>query len=382
MKILFVSMPSLHAIRWMENLKDSPHELYWFDVLDRGAIQTNLPITQFTGWKKRKRAPIKGEYFLSKNFPKFYNRIQNKLEVTAAAYFEELLNSTQPDVVHSFEMQHGTYPITEVMAKFPHIPWLYSCWGSDLYYFQNFKQHKIKIQRALQRINFLHTDCNRDWLLATELGFQGKHTGVIPGGGGYDLEKLMANALPFDQRDVILIKGYQHDFGRALPVVKAISGLEAVCQQYKVVVFGAHQSVIEYVKQSELPITVYDRGGLSHSEVLALMGKSILYIGNSISDGIPNTLLEALIMQVFPIQSNPGNVTTEYIEAGINGQLIQNPEDVNEIREIIRSTLQNQTQLQKAMEINKAIAQEKLNFGDIKSKINAVYDTIYQSFKQ
>ena len=40
MKILFISMPSVHVIRWIENLKGSDHELYWFDVLNRGRLET------------------------------------------------------------------------------------------------------------------------------------------------------------------------------------------------------------------------------------------------------------------------------------------------------------------------------------------------------
>ena len=68
MKILFISMPSVHVIRWIENLKDTSHELFWFDVLDRGRLDTLESVTQFVEWKKRKVQPIKGEYFLSKKY--------------------------------------------------------------------------------------------------------------------------------------------------------------------------------------------------------------------------------------------------------------------------------------------------------------------------
>ena len=54
MKILFISMPSLHAVRWIENLKESDHELYWFDVLGKGGLSTEIALKQITDWKKRK----------------------------------------------------------------------------------------------------------------------------------------------------------------------------------------------------------------------------------------------------------------------------------------------------------------------------------------
>ncbi len=54
MKILLISMHSIHATRWIENLKESGHELYWFDITGKGAIQTLDTIKQITNWKKRK----------------------------------------------------------------------------------------------------------------------------------------------------------------------------------------------------------------------------------------------------------------------------------------------------------------------------------------
>ena len=72
MKILFVSMPSLHAVRWIENLNASGHELYWFDVLGKGELPTKITMQQITNWKRRKVPYIKGEYFLQRKFPVFY----------------------------------------------------------------------------------------------------------------------------------------------------------------------------------------------------------------------------------------------------------------------------------------------------------------------
>jgi hypothetical protein len=76
MKILFISMPSIHAIRWIENLKDTDDELYWFDVTNKGEIKLLQNATQFTGWKIRKKRHIKGEYRFSKKFPDTYFKIK------------------------------------------------------------------------------------------------------------------------------------------------------------------------------------------------------------------------------------------------------------------------------------------------------------------
>ena len=378
MKILFVSMPSLHAVRWIENLYESGHELYWFDVLGKGKLYTEISILQITDWKKRKMPYIKGEYFLQRKLPSIYTTLQPFLEVTANEKLRKILNEIQPDLVHSFEMQSCSYPILETMQKFPHIKWLYSCWGSDLFYFQNQQQHVSKIKAVLSRIQYLHTDCNRDFLIAQSLGFKGRHSGVIPGGGGFHLEQFLSFSQPLFERKIILIKGYQHNVGRGLVLVKAVQSIQESIQKlgFKVVVFGAHPMVIDYIKENELPYEVHDRHGLEHQDLLQLMGKSILYLGNSISDGMPNTLLEAIIMGAFPIQSNPGKVTAEIITAGENGFLIENPNDYNGISNLILKVLQQPELLQKAFEINQKIAKERLEYLDNQQKILALYQQI------
>jgi glycosyltransferase involved in cell wall biosynthesis len=371
-------MPSVHVIRWIENLSESRHELYWFDVLGKGALPTKITMEQITNWKRRKVPYIKGEYFLQRKFPVFYSTLQPFLEVTANEKLAQILNEIQPNLVHSFELQSCSYPILETMQKFPKIKWLYSCWGSDLFYFQNQSKHVSKIKAVLSRINYIHTDCNRDFILAKNLGFKGKHTGVIPGGGGFHLEEFSLYAKPIAQRKIILIKGYHHNFGRGLVVVKAVQNIQKTIEAlgFEVVVFGAHPIVMDYIKDNNLPYVVYDRHGLAHKELLQLMGKSVLYIGNSISDGMPNTLLESIIMGAFPIQSNPGNVTAEIIIEDENGFLIENPNDDNVISNLILKVLQQPELLQKAFEINIKIAKERLDYMVNQQKIVALYHQI------
>ena len=376
MKILFVSMPSVHVIRWIENLKDTSHELFWFDVLDRGRLDTLESVTQFVEWKKRKVQPIKGEYFLSKKYPTVFEKIQPLLEVTANEALEKIILEIQPDIVHSFEMQGCSYPILKTMQKYHNIKWLYSCWGSDLYYYQQFPIHLKKIKLLLSRVNYLHTDCKRDYTLAKELGFLGKHVGVIPGGTGYKLQDLEIYKLPLEERKIILVKGYEHHLGRGLNVVKALQGIQNLIQHYKVVVFGAHTKVIDYINSQNLNFTVFDRHGLSHDELLKIMGRSLIYVGNSISDGMPNTLLEAIVMGVFPIQSNPGGVTEEIIKDGVNGLLINNPESILTIQNLILKSISNHYLLERAAHENAILAKDKLDYDQNSIKVISIYDTI------
>ncbi len=366
-------MHSIHVIRWIENLKDTTHELYWFDVLGRGKLETNPRITQFVDWKQRKIPNLKGEYFVSRKAPFIYSIFYPFLEVTANEKLEKIIKEIQPDVVHSFEMQHCSYPIVKTMRKFPELKWLYSCWGNDLFYYKNDKNHHNKISEVLGRINYLHTDCSRDFTLANALGFKGKHTGIIPGGSGYDLIELTKFKIPVRERRIILVKGYHNIFGRAINVIKALENILELISNYEVIVFGAHREVITYITENKLGFKTFTRNELSQQEVMQLMGKSLIYIGNNISDGMPNTLLEAIIMNSFPIQSNPGHVTSEIIDNEINGLLIENPEDIENIERIIISALNNPARIAFAAELNTKIAAERLDEINIRVKINSLY---------
>ena len=103
MKILFVAMQYIHSARWINQLKDSGHEIYLFDCLD-SPIHKDLQWTTYTtNWSKRKIKPLKGETFLKKHFPSLNEKIMPFLKVTASEKLQELIQEIQPDVVHSME---------------------------------------------------------------------------------------------------------------------------------------------------------------------------------------------------------------------------------------------------------------------------------------
>jgi glycosyltransferase involved in cell wall biosynthesis len=369
-------MHSIHATRWIENLKDTSFEMYWFDVLCMGKLDTTDNVKQYVNWNKRKIPYLKGEYFLSKKFPTLFKMVQPFIENTVAQQLEKIILEIKPDIIHSFEMQSCSYPILETMKKYKNINWIYSCWGSDLFYYQKLNEHNVKIKQVLKRIDFLHTDCFRDYNIAKNLGFGGIHIGPIPGGSGYKLDDLRIIKQPLDSRNVILVKGYQHLFGRGLVVLKALMQIQDELSDYKIIIFGAHPKVIEFVNHNNLPFLIYDRNALTHNDILKLMGKAKIYIGNSISDGIPNTLLEAIVMGAFPIQSNPGGATQEIITGGYNGFLIKKPDSIEEVKKVILKAIHSSDFIYTAIKINEQLAHDRYEYKKIQAKVISVYENI------
>lgn len=377
MKILLVSMPSLHFFRWTEQLKNAGHEVYWFDIVDGGTKVERLNwLTQIIGWKIRWNFP--GRIFLKKKFNKFYQLVQKVNERKAATVFEQKLKEIKPDVVHSFALYVSCTPILEVMLKYKSIKWIYSSWGSDLFYFQNKPDYLKDIKSVLPRVNYLFTDCKRDYKLAVKYGFTGEFLGVFPGGGGFDLEQMSTYLKPLKERNIILIKGYEGRSGRAINVLKAIQFIKDLLCNYKIVVFGADKEVFQYVLNSELNNweNFKTLGKIPHEQVLQLMGESLLYIGNSNSDGMPNTLLEAICMGAFPIQSNPGAASEEIIKNGVNGLLIQGCEDIDEIKANISKVILSLSFVKNAVKLNLLKIRHQFNREKIRIKIIYIYSNL------
>lgn len=352
MKILVVSMRSIHTIRWLSQLKDSGHEVHWFDILNTGYINELDWVTQHTNWR-HKLGNFKGRTFLKKNLPYLHSLLENDVETK----FEALLKEVKPDLVHSFALHIAAFPILEIMKQHD-VKWLYSSWGSDLYYHQHLPERRKEIDAVLPHVDYMFSDCQRDVTLAKTLGFKGQHLGVFPGGGGYDLKKMEQYKLPLEQRNCVTLKGYDNKFSKALQVVKALALLDAsLVSQYDLVVYSAATSVQDYLNENGLRNfksvrCISGNKNISQEELFSIFGQSILSIGNNTSDGIPNTLIESMSLGAFPIQSNPGGATEELIVDSTNGLLIEDPMNVEDIKSKIETALTSINLLATAFDYN------------------------------
>lgn len=372
-----LSMFAPHFFNWTAQLKASGHEIYWLDVYDSNTKVEKIDfVQQIRGWRYNWDHP--GRYSLKSKAPGL-TKILNKLnERKLEEVFEDKLREIQPDVVHSFVMFISCYPILKVMKKYPDIKWVYSSWGSDMYFLLNSAKHLNQAEEVLPEIDFLFTDCDRDHRIAREHGFDGEFLGTFPGGGGFDLKKIERYRRPLNERKIILIKGYQGELGRCIQVLQALEGLEEKLKKYQIVVFGTSPEVTDHVSKSQLKnwknLKLYSK--LTHQRVLELMGESLVYIGNSVSDGMPNTLLEAIILGVFPIQSNPGGASGEIIEDGFNGLLIGDAENVLEIQRLIKKSVSEEIDIFKGISYNLQEITPRLEREFIKSEVLKKYRII------
>jgi len=380
MKILLVSMNSIHFVRWTEQLKDAGHDVYWFNILD-GNRAAHLPwVKQITGWKQ-KYPNLIGRHFFKKNLPFLYKKLSFLIEHNTAKAFKKLVEEIKPDVVHSIVLYISCVPILKVMQKHYNLPWVYSSWGSDLFYYRNIPEYKRDILKVLPRINYLITDCKRDISIAKELGYKGYVLGTFPGGGGFNYNEFDKYIKPVLERKTILVKGYQGRSGRAIEVLKALQLISNKIINYSIIVFGADDEVETFIKKEDLSSNLNIKSFsvkmfLPHNEILKLMGNALIYIGNSNSDGMPNTLLEAIAQGAFPIQSNPGNASAEVITHNKNGLLIEDCNDVDNISKLILIAIEDNELFENAFQINQNIIKPQFERELIKTKVLKAYNSI------
>lgn len=373
-----VAIPNHHFFQWVNQLKDSGYEVFWFDVTDGGPKSTKINwVTQIKGWKLKWDFPLRTT--LKKNAPKLYHFISRLNENSTSNVFADIVKHIKPDVVHCFEMKLSGLPILPVLEKMD-APLIYSSWGSDVFYFKEMYVTTQELQRFYKSVNYLITDCKRDYTLAVKYGFKNGFLGVFPGNGGITV--AVNKIKDISERNIILIKGYDDGVGKASIVLRALETIEPKLLYNKlIVVYSADktlESIIESSKKlSKMDIKIYSRYTfIPNDNLLELMGESCVHIANSISDGMPNALLEAMGMGAFPIQSNPGNVTAEVITHNKNGLIIQNPLDKYEIAKHIKNALHNKTLLTNAKNYNTQFIQKTYNRAILQPEIEAIYKKV------
>ena len=229
----------------------------------------------------------------------------------------------QPSIVHSLELQNAGYLAVRALSsgKPKGLKLLVTNWGSDIFWFQRFPKHKAKIEKLLQLAAVYSAECERDIVLARNLGFTGQAMPVIPNAGGFSEADFAIPRLAPSERKTIALKGYHGWVGRAKVSLEAVRELSEELQGYQIVVYSANRSVLKLAKQvskqTGLEITAFGKGALSHKQVLEMFAKSKIYVGLSESDGISTSMLEAMAMGAIPVQTSTACCDEWFGDSGV-----------------------------------------------------------------
>jgi glycosyltransferase involved in cell wall biosynthesis len=108
--------------------------------------------------------------------------------------------------------------------------------------------------------------------------------------------------------------------------------------------------------------------------ILESFGQARIAIGISKTDGAPISMLEAMTMGAFPIQSDTES-TAEWLTHETNGLLVD-PDDVAAIEQAIRRALADDTLVDNAAEFNLDLVSQKMDTTVVKPKVVEMYKSI------
>ncbi|WP_284268639.1 glycosyltransferase [Bradyrhizobium iriomotense] len=288
-----------------------------------------------------------------------------------------LIARLQPDLIHSMEFQHAAYLVLaarDVMPKrFPR--WLATNWGSDIFYFGNFPDHARQIRRVCQAIDRYSCECHRDLALGRQFGYSGPDMPVLPNSGGMDIEHVrsLRDSLPPSKRKMIMVKGYDHFAGRAMISLALLERFAEQLREYTIVLYsvGARPRVraLELADAGILNIKVIDLA--SHDDILRHFGKARIYLGISISDAISTSVLEAMAMGAFPIQTNT-SCCEEWFVNSMTGFAVP-PDDFEEICGKFERALKDDALVDYAAIENFKVIESRLGRDTLKPKMAEFY---------
>lgn len=387
MRVLLIAMAeSVHTARWIQQINDRGWELHLFPSLDYGGVHPEIAgVTVHHSVFARGSSP---EAVKVVGVPVHFRSaaavgrkaLQRLLPRYRAIQLSRLIRNVRPDMIHSMETQAAGYLTAEARKwcrEFP--PWIHTVWGSDIYLFGRLKAHRDRIREVLSGCNYFICECQRDVIAAKEFGFSGELLLVSQATGGLDLRRcasLRQPGPPSDRRTIVL-KGYQHWAGRALVGVRALDRCSDVLGGYRVAIFSASPEVAIaaelFSKRTGIPTEIIGR--VSHDDVLRLQGSARISLSLSISDGVPNSLLEAMVMGAFPIQSWTA-CTGGWIEDGRTGTLVP-PEDPEVIELAIRRALSDDRLVDEAAVLNWQRTCEKLDRNTLRQNVVAAYERVY-----
>jgi glycosyltransferase involved in cell wall biosynthesis len=393
MRILYVAMAgSVHVARYLSQVNDRGWDLHLFDSGDQNGcghpLLQRVTLHGCLHWPRPEEidASVSAVGFWplprgSRVANLFARRFLNTSQI-APRKLARLIDDLRPDVIHTHEIQHGGYLMLRASKYLNRAlpPWIVTNWGSDIYFFGRLKNHQAEIRAVLSTCQYYSCETARDVPLARRFGFHGEVLlPVMPNPGGFRFEETepLRQPGPTSKRRLILVKGYQGLFGRALTALRALELCRDLLRDYKIVVYSAGDDlrmaaeVLANSTQLEIEVIPHTH---NYQDMLRLRGQARISIGLSVSDAASISFLEALVMGAFPIQSDTG-AAHEWIKDG-EGGFIVHPEEPQQVAQALRRALTDDDLVDSAVAKNDRVARARLDFYDLREKVVAWYEKI------
>lgn len=230
-------------------------------------------------------------------------------------WLAKIIRHWQPTIVHTLGLDPSALTYYDVFRKFNLkglSVWLLTTRGGPEFALKRLlKEEEGRIRRVLENCDRFIADNQQNYDYALELGLEPEKIasiGVVPGTGGVEVDQLsnMGRVPPSERKRMILWpKAYECPASKALPVLEAIRLCwKAIrpCEIYMTAMIPETRMWLQTLPQ-DIRDSCHQRERIPRNDLLELMAQARIMLSPSLSDGIPNTLYEAMAAGSFPILS-------------------------------------------------------------------------------
>lgn len=335
--------PRVMFVGWAE----SSHTHSWIDLLQQSGINARLfalpSAVPPDSWQVRTYVTIAAPTPIDSAYRKtltsaptappprrsLFSRIRpapTAPAVTIERLLADAIMQWKPDVVHTLGLDAATYLLERTRQLHPEIVgigrWVVQVRGGpDLALHQYDPVHRPIIESIFAQCDHLIADNPINYEDAVKLGLAAEKTcspglGVVSGPGGIDVQGLRSrwSLLPSQRpRTILWPKTYETISSKALPVFEAIRiawdriapvTFEMLWLVQSDVRIWFEKSMPDHIKAS---CNLYGR--LDREQVLAMLPSARVMLAPSLTDGIPNSMMEAMALGAFPIVSPLDTIT-------------------------------------------------------------------------
>jgi hypothetical protein len=377
-KILVIGMfDSIHLARWLSQFKDQEIDFILFP--SKKFKYLNFELSELFQSGNRAKFSVAKPYFYFKylGFVDFilcflFRKLKIDIKRLLLRY---CLSANSFKYVHAIEIQGAGY----LYASLPKTildrnTLILTNYGSDIIFYRNFPEHRVKISSVLSIAKLYSAECQRDYEMALSMGFMGKFLPCIPNAGGFIDHTFDLNFTPSEERNLIVAKCYGGVFGLGGLVIDALSDYLVAKPEIKVIIYSVTDDLLEKSNKfkNAFPnqVRVFRvREKIPRSLLLSYLSKARIYIGASRSDGISTSFLEALCLGAYPIQTDT-SCANDWVNLGFVASIIK--PSTEEILEALKLSYFDRKLNEKRI-INLINAKQYLDFNSIKSQALKFY---------
>jgi len=312
-----------------------------------------------------------------------------------AAQLHELLLRVEPDLVHAMRVP---YEGMLAAAADPSAPLLVSIWGNDFtLHAPSSPLMRRWTHKTLERADALQTDCQRDLRLAREWGFRPELPSlVVPGNGG--IRPSVFHPGPGENARDSEVASLLAAMDPGAPVIVNPRGFRAyvrndtffqaapeILKQQPATVFlcpamAGEREALAWVERLGITDSVHFLSRLKPEDMAMVYQRAMITLSISEHDGTPNTLLEAMACDCYPIAGDLDSIR-EWIDDGVNGRLVD-PGDPSGLARAVLDSIRDVDSRSAAIRHNREMIARRATQPAVMKEIQAFYAQIVSRGKK